>query len=230
MSLNHFIPSESKSSPAVAIFARAPTSGKVKTRLAPLLGPKGAAELQAALISDAIRKVSRLAPKVTLYFFLSGRHFPASRSISPFRLAWQQGADLGERLEKAFGRLLKRHRRAVVIGTDSPTMPLRTLRQALRELKLCDGVLGPCPDGGFYLIGLRRLAGTLFGGVCWGSAFAFRDTLRNLLRAGLSCSILEPIEDLDRPEDLRLLRRELARSLRAPRLAPATWRFLKKHC
>lgn len=143
----------------------------------------------------------------------------------------QRGADPFERLQNVFCRLLRRHPGAVVIGTDSPTMPPRLLREAIRELRVSDAVLGPCPDGGYYLIGLRgpsreALHG-IFRGVYWGSAFAFRDTLRNFLRRNFSCSVLEPWADVDRPQDVRRLRRELARSDAARRLAPATWRFLK---
>jgi glycosyltransferase A (GT-A) superfamily protein (DUF2064 family) len=143
----------------------------------------------------------------------------------------QRGADLGERLTSAFRRLLRRHPRAVIIGTDSPTLPPRLLKAAIRELVFCDAVLGPCPDGGYYLVGLRKLEArqikSVFRGVRWGSDFAFRDTLRNFLRYDLSCSILEPWGDVDRPRDFYRLRRELAASGAARRLAPATWHFVK---
>jgi glycosyltransferase A (GT-A) superfamily protein (DUF2064 family) len=140
---------------------------------------------------------------------------------------------LGGRLAHAFQKLLRRHAVAVVIGTDSPTLAPRVLRTARCELRVCDAVMGPSPDGGFYLIGLRRTerakAGDLFRSVRWGSAFAFRDTLRNLLGHGLACSILEPCADVDRPEDFRRLVRELAGSRALRRGAPAVWRFVKEH-
>jgi glycosyltransferase A (GT-A) superfamily protein (DUF2064 family) len=117
------------------------------------------------------------------------------------------------------------------MGTDSPTLPARLVRQALRELQVCDAVLGPCPDGGYYLVGLgrraARTADAVFKRVRWSTAFAFPDTLRNFLVRKLSCSILEPWGDVDRPEDVRRLGKELARSAAARRRAPATQRFLK---
>jgi hypothetical protein len=115
----------------------------------------------------------------------------------------------------------------VVIGTDSPLLPPRVLREALRELRVCDAVLGPCPDGGYYLVGLRRLTRGLLRGVRWGRASAFRDTLRNLLAVGYSCSILEPCSDVDVPRDVRWLEGQLASSKASRRLAPSSWRFLK---
>jgi hypothetical protein len=140
---------------------------------------------------------------------------------------------LSRRLENAFRRLLRLHPSCVIIGTDSPLFPARTLRQALRELQACESVLGPCPDGGYYLIGLRRpedpatLPG-VFRKVRWSTAFAFSDTLRNLLRLGLSCSVLEECADIDLPRDLQRLKKDLSRNRTARRRAPATWNFLKR--
>ncbi len=215
---------------ALVIFARSATPGTAKTRLAPALGLRGAADFQSALMADTVRKVMTLKRSVSPYFFLAGQNFPTSPSISRFTLQRQRGADLGERLERAFRRLLRRHGHAVVIGTDSPALPPRVLRQAFIELRFCDAVLGPCPDGGFYLIGLRRLAKDheLLQGVRWGSAFAFRDTLRSMLRQNFSCSVLRAIEDVDRPEDIMRLKKRLARDRAARRLSPAVWRFLNK--
>ena len=230
----HSVPTKTTHSCAVAIFARAPSPGRAKTRLIPLLGSRGAAEFQAALISDCIRKVNALGGRASRYAFFAGPGSSAPTALfSRLTLVRQRGADLGERLAHAFQRLLRRHAVAVVIGTDSPTLAPRVLRTARRELRVCDAVLGPSPDGGFYLIGLRRTerakAGDLFRGVRWGSAFAFRDTLRNLLRRGLACSILEPCADVDRPEDFRRLVRALAGSRALRRGAPAVWRFVREH-
>jgi len=209
----------------VGIFARTPVPGKAKTRLIPLLGPRAAAEFHTALIRDTLRKVDALSGCVSRYFFLAGRNFPTLSAH--YRLVRQRGAGLGARLENAFRRLLRSHSCAVVIGTDSPSLPPRVLHEALSELQVCDAVLGPCTDGGYYLIGLRLLSTGLLRGIRWGTAFAFRDTLRNLLWHGYSCSILEPWSDVDVLSDIRRLKKELARSRAARRLAPAAWRFLK---
>jgi glycosyltransferase A (GT-A) superfamily protein (DUF2064 family) len=139
---------------------------------------------------------------------------------------------LGERLENAFRRLLRFHPSCVVIGTDSPLFPARILRQALGELRACESVLGPCPDGGYYLIALRRPVDpgrlqSIFRRVRWSTTFAFHDTLRNLLRQGLSCSVLEARADVDLPRDLQRLNEDMFQNSKARRLAPATWNFLK---
>lgn len=215
--------------PAVAIFARAPSPGHAKTRLIPLLGARGAADLQAVLLADTVRKVSTLARQIFRYIYASGPDFPINSVPANYTMKRQRGRDLGKRLVYAFRQLLRGHSVAIVIGTDSPLLPSRILRQAVSELRICDAVLGPCPDGGFYLIGLRRMAPALFRGVRWGTPHAFRDTLPNILRRGFSCSILEPVADIDRPEDFRLLEKELARNAAARRAVPAVWNFIREH-
>jgi rSAM/selenodomain-associated transferase 1 len=217
---------------ALAVFARLPAPGKAKTRLIPLLGPRRAAEFQAALISDSLRKLDALAGCASPYLFFAGRSFPPGGRPADCTLVRQGGAGLGQRLERAFRWLLRRHGAAVVIGTDSPALSPCLLRVALGKLAACDAVLGPSPDGGFYLVGLRRAAADkireVFRGVRWGSRSAFRDALENLRRCGFACAILEPCADVDRPADFRRLARELARSRSLRRRAPAVWRFVKE--
>ncbi|HET7840992.1 MAG TPA: TIGR04282 family arsenosugar biosynthesis glycosyltransferase [Terriglobia bacterium] len=218
----------SKFRPALAVFAREPVPGKAKTRLIPLFGPQGAADFHAALVSDTLQKVNALGERVTPYFFLAGRKFPVSSSLSEYTLKRQQGASLGNRLEGAFRFLLRRHVGALVIGTDSPQLSSRDLLLALARLRGADAILGPCPDGGFYLVGLRRLTEGLFGNVRWGSEFAFEDVRSNLQAGGYACSILGALEDVDRTEDVERLKNILAGETRRRKLAPSTWRFLRE--
>lgn len=217
---------------ALAIFARLPAPGKAKTRLIPLLGPRRAAEFQAALISDSLRKVGTLAGFASACLFFAGRGFLPGGLPPDWKLVRQRGANLGQRLERAFRRLLRRHGAAAVIGTDAPTLSPLLLRVALGELAACDAVLGPSPDGGFYLVGFRRAAADkireIFRGVRWGSRSAFRDTLKNLRRCGFACAILEPCADVDRPGDFRRLVRKLTASRSLRRRAPAVWRFVHR--
>ncbi len=208
---------------AIAVFARAPVAGRAKTRLIPLLGARGAAELQGALLEDTLNKLHGFRGRP--YLFLAGSAVPDQTIPRQFVSRQQQGRGLGERLDHAFHYLLKKHSGAVVIGTDSPLLGRQQLRLALNELKTTEAVLGPCPDGGFYLIGLRRLSPGLFDGVRWGSRFAFADMRRRLLQAGFSCSVLEGCADVDRPEDFRELAKTLERHPALRRRSPAVWRF-----
>ncbi|HLI30285.1 MAG TPA: TIGR04282 family arsenosugar biosynthesis glycosyltransferase [Terriglobia bacterium] len=222
-------------SAALVIFARLPRAGFAKTRLIPLLGAKGAAELQQALLTDALAKLKTLRGEATLYLMKTGRAADGADSLASagkhVRILPQRGKDLGERLDRAFGFLLRRHQGAVVMGTDSPGLSAQILVQALEELRWCESVLGPCPDGGYYLIGLRRGAGGirrngLLKNVRWGTHWALQDTLRNLLSCGVSCSLLPPLADVDRPEDFMALRNRMRENRGARRLAPAAWRFV----
>lgn len=188
------------------------------------------------MLADTVSKVQVLVSHsrgVAAYLFLT----PSAKWMDPLpprsTILPQRGRDLGERLDDAFRRLLGLHSSALIMGTDSPLVMPQTLRIALLELRGCDAVLGPCPDGGYYLVGVRQSAvqalgpGGVFAGVRWGTEFAFDDTLHNLLARELSCSILDPVSDVDRPEDVHRLARELEQRPMLGRLAPATWRFIK---
>ena len=214
------------SSSAVAVFARAIVKGETKTRLVPALGPNGAAEFHRALVSDTLGKVAKFKGNSARYVFTAGGLLPKEIVPSAFDSRRQQGSGLAQRLDRAFTQLLRHHSRVVVIGTDSPLLSARLLRLALEELRTTDAVLGPCPDGGYYLVGLRRSRPGLFNGVRMGTEFAFYDTLASLLGHGFSCSVLDPCPDIDVPADLAALKQSLTENSAARRLAPHTWRFL----
>lgn len=168
------------------------------------------------------------------YLFLDGlgrerREFSLAVGVGrQVRVEPQRGPDLGMRLSQAFRALVRRHSRVVILGVDSPTLPGRTIRQAFRELRICDAVLGPCPDGGFYLIGLKSTPSRVFQGIRWGTRFAFRDMLRNIVDCGLSCAVLENWPDVDRVEDMEVLKRDLSCSAALRRRAPSTARLLRE--
>ena len=220
--------------PAVALFAKVPRPHGVKTRLARTIGDARAQALHLSFVKDALARVRKLRSPVARYLFLDGsgrerREFSLALGVGRrVRIEPQRGADLGRRLPQAFRALLRRHSCALILGVDSPTLPGRTIRQAFRELRICDAVLGPCPDGGFYLIGLTSMESRLFQGIRWGTRFAFRDMLRNIVDCGLSCAVLEDWPDVDRVEDLEVLERELSRRATLRRRAPSTARLLRE--
>ena len=221
-------PDTAHSSAAVAVFARAIVKGKTKTRLVPALGPDGAARFHRALVSDTLGKVAKFKGNSARYVFTAGGLLPKEIVPPAFNSRRQQGSGLAQRLDRAFTQLLRHHSRVVVLGTDSPLLSARLLRLALEELRTTDAVLGPCPDGGYYVVGLRRTCRALFSSVRMGTEFAFYDTLASLLGHGFSCSVLEPCPDADVPEDLAALKQSLTENPAARRLAPHTWQFLSK--
>jgi rSAM/selenodomain-associated transferase 1 len=190
----------------VLVFARAPVPGAAKTRLIPRLGAWRAARLQVRLTALAVRTAAA-CPIAELHVTPSVTH-PYFRLLEKkFRIAVkrQSGHDLGERMSRAFEKALRLHAAVIVIGTDCPALAPRDLLRAARLLRGdCDAVFAPAEDGGYALIGLRKLRKELFCGIEWGGLHVLRDTLA---RAGsLRVRLLRTVWDVDRPEDLDRLR------------------------
>ena len=195
---------------AVFVFARAPVPGAAKTRLAPRLGEWGAARLQARLTRRALRTAlaARCGP-VELHATPAAGHpfFERLARQLPIAVRAQRGADLGERMRRAFERGLHRHAAVILIGTDCPALGPADLRRAARLLRGgCDAVLAPAEDGGYALIALKKLRPRIFEGIRWGGGAVLRDTLARLEAEGLAARLLRTVWDVDRPEDLARLR------------------------
>lgn len=110
---------------------------------------------------------------------------------------------------RAFARCLRRHEHVVLIGSDCPGLKPADLRAAVRALRSgADAVLAPAEDGGYALIGLRRVSRRLFRGVEWGGPEVLSQTRRRLARLRWRCKELRTVWDVDRPEDVERLKRE----------------------
>ncbi len=212
--------------PRLLVFAKAPRPGRVKTRLAGVLGPEGAARLHAALVERTLSLATALPWPVELWCHPDASHplFArwAARGV-PLRV--QEGAGLGERMAAALEQALARGGPALLLGCDCPGLQEEDLRQALRCLEEREAVLGPAEDGGYWLIGLRAMDRRLFQGLAWGGPRVLAATLARLASLGWRCALLPPRPDLDRPADLDAflarppawLPPDLARELRARR-------------
>ncbi len=186
----------------ICVFAKAPRAGTVKTRLAPVLGNDGAAALATAFLQDTFEAIGSLPwAKAVL-----ATTDPISSDVCEAGEIWLQGeGDLGARLERILRRALEASSFAMAIGADSPGLPPAYLERARSALQQADAVIGPCDDGGFYLLGLRRCPFGVFEGVKWGRGDTFAATLANLRKAGMTVQVLDPWFDVDRPEDLAKL-------------------------
>ena len=201
------------------VFARAPEPGRVKTRLVPLLGEAGAARLHARLVEKTLRtaRASGLQ-SVDLYCSpgVGGDFFRKMQKQFKVRLRSQGRGNLGERMYRAF----RRHSCAALIGTDCPAMRPADLRAAARALREgADAVLAPAEDGGYALIGLRRVSRRLFDGIAWGGPQVLAQTRRRLKALGWRWRELRILWDVDRPEDVARLRRS---RLLVPRSRPTS--------
>jgi len=212
----------------IVVFTKAPLAGMVKTRLLDRLSAAQAAEVHRACLEDTMRLIETL-PQCARWLFVTPGPSGAAAGSLPLPAnagdGWQRdvqrGAGLGARLEAAFAKLFRGGARKIVaIGTDTPWMPRTRIRLAFDWLDRFDVVLGPSLDGGYYLIGARRLVHETFRGIPWGSPNVLLATRRALERAGHTYRLLSVDFDLDRPEDLEraaeLLRADPSR---APRLA-----------
>lgn len=190
------------------VFARAPQPGRAKTRLVARLGAWGAARLQARLTGNAIRtaRAAGVGP-VELHVVPSRRHAFFQRIGRGMAVREQKGADLGERMHGAIAASLRRYRGVILIGTDCPSLREEHVRGAARWLMGgYDAVLAPAEDGGYGLIGLRRVSPALFQGIEWGEADVYARTAAKLRAGCFRWRTLPTIWDVDRPEDLERLR------------------------
>ena len=182
----------------IIVFAKAPVPGAAKTRLIPALGDWGAARLHARLVRHAVRTAlaSGCGP---VEVHGSARHSFFRSLKTRFRL--QRGRDLGERMLHA----LARNPGAILIGTDCPELSAADLRRAARLLRGgTEVVLAPAEDGGYALIGARRVSAEMFRGIAWGSAAVYPETVKRL--KGYRWRALRTVWDVDRPADLERLR------------------------
>ena len=190
----------------IAVFAKAPQAGAVKTRLIPALGAAGAARLARGLALNAVRLGAHFAPQdVTLWCAPDAQHrfFRALHARSTVAVRNQIGADLGARMAHAFA---DRPGPLLLIGTDCPALCMEHLiaaKVALRNGN--DAVFIPADDGGYVLVGLHRAQPRLFEDIAWGSRHVMAQTRERLRETGLRWSEPLTLWDVDEPADLQRL-------------------------
>jgi uncharacterized protein len=186
----------------IAVFARAPVAGAVKTRLAPLLGAEGAARLHRALVRRALETALRAEAEVELWCTPDAGDPFSTACAREFgvRLCVQVGADLGERMGHAISAGGP-GRATLLIGSDCPALDAQELLRAAAALATHDAVVIPAEDGGYVLVGLARPASAPFEAVDWGSGRVMAQTRVRLAAAGMRWRELAPSWDVDRPED-----------------------------
>lgn len=193
--------------------AKRPAAGQTKTRLCPPLTPEQAAELYACFLADVVDRareaaalVDGLQPAIA-YAPADARAYFAGL-VPDFSLVAQAGATLGERLDGVLGGAFARgYGQVAAINSDSPSLPAAYLAQAFDALDdpATDAVFGPCDDGGYYLIGLKRPHPRLVRGVPMSTADTLADTLRVAGDLGLRVALLPAWYDVDSAPELERL-------------------------
>lgn len=202
-------PDEEPLREALILFTRYPEPGKTKTRLIPLLGEDGAAELQRRMTIHAViqvRQLARLRRALPLVCYEGADHTTMAAWLGPDLHHHPQGeGDLGVRMANAFRHAFQQGMdRVALVGTDCPGVSTNLFQKAFDSLTEHDLVLGPAEDGGYYLIGLRGLQPELFSGVPWGTDRVLERTLEIAAGLGLKVSLVDRLADVDRPEDVHL--------------------------
>ena len=201
---------------ALLVFAKVPEPGRVKTRLSPPLAPDQAAALYEAFLRDALDRYAAwgAARGVAVRLHLARRPGPALEAAFPgvpagVGLHEQRGAGLGDRMMRAFVEAFAAgHDRAVVVGTDHPTLPLEFVGLALEALDApMTAVVGPSDDGGYYLLGLNDVAPAVFD-MDYSHDRVFDDTLGAVLEVGMRPVVLPLHYDVDDGAALGRLVRE----------------------
>ena len=189
----------------VIVFAKAPVAGFAKTRLIPALGARGAAALALRLLEHAMRQ-ARLAGPAALELCCAPEAGHAAFSTwagdAGVTLTGQGDGDLGQRMTRALERGLQQQPRVILIGTDAPGLDAAVLHSAAAALASHDAVFVPALDGGYVLVGLRKLLPTLFEGMTWSVPTVMQETRERLRRAGALSLELPALADIDVPADL----------------------------
>jgi rSAM/selenodomain-associated transferase 1 len=208
----------------LAIFAKQPVPGQVKSRLAAETSAEWAARVADGFLRDTLARFAGVdAERIIAYSpdTAEARHYFAQ--FEEYRLVAQSNGDLGQRLASFVAhQSAAGPRRLVIIGSDSPTLPVAFVGQAFQMLESADVVLGPATDGGYYLIGMwcdaprgvRRGASHHFDGIPWSGPRVLSETIARL-DAGCRLALLPPWYDVDTLSDWHALQGHIAAMRRA---------------
>jgi rSAM/selenodomain-associated transferase 1 len=215
---------------ALIVVAKEPAPGRTKTRLTPPLSPNEATALYECFLRDTLELVRGVPEVQPVVAFLPAEARAYFAHLAPdFELLEQQGQDLGTRLDHALTVYLsKGYQRVAIMNSDGPNLPASYLVKAFVALEReTDVVLGPCDDGGYYLIGVKRPVPRLLREVRMSTPDVMADTMALAAEEGLAVELLPEWYDVDTADTLARIAEELADA--PAEIAPHTRRFLDSH-
>ncbi|MAP55297.1 TIGR04282 family arsenosugar biosynthesis glycosyltransferase [Altibacter sp.] len=185
---------------ALLIFTRNPELGKCKTRLAATIGDEAALRIYTFLLKHTVTITKALAvDKFVFYSDEIGKDDLWDNRVYHKRM--QHGKDLGSRMENAFQQIFESgYEQAIIIGSDLYDLDLEGITAAFKVLDTKEVVLGPAEDGGYYLLGIKKIIPQLFRNKAWGTDTVLQDTLTDL--ANNDIFLLPEKNDVDRWEDI----------------------------
>ena len=194
--------------PLLIQFAKWPETGRVKTRLAVALGEQGALDAHIVLTRAVLDQLTATGYPVSFWWDRSLAVPPEEAAgilevLDANRVSQnvQSGEDLGARMTHALRWGIGSAGRAIIVGSDCPSVHADYIEKAVKALETTDVVIGPADDGGYVLIGARTTTDGMLAGIDWGTPRAFEQTCRRLKQEGLQYECLEPLWDVDEPED-----------------------------
>jgi rSAM/selenodomain-associated transferase 1 len=198
----------------LGLFAKWPAPGAVKTRLG---DAERAGRVARAFLLDTLDRLAAVDARRVLVFAPAERSEAfADLATGRYALVPQGEGDLGVRLRRFIAAELAAGAGAtVVVGADSPTLPVEFVEQAFALLRDSDVVLGPTCDGGYYLLGCGRRLPPVFAGIDWGTPRVLSQTVAALADPSWKLALLPPWYDVDTPADWSLLGGHLAALRRA---------------
>ena len=200
-----------KSNDVLCLFVKAPFRGRVKTRLQPELNKEDALSLYRAMGQDVHKQLvaSDRFDLVIFYWPEDGRHAIEAWLGDRHALILQNGKNLGDRMHDAFVWAQdQKYSKAIVLGTDTPSVTLSDIENAFLSLDQKNVVLGPSLDGGYYLIGLKEACAGVFRDIPWSSAGVLQHTIDRIEKMGMTVDLLDMKRDIDTYEDVRSLWKE----------------------
>jgi len=187
---------------------RLPEIGKVKTRLSKKLAPKTILDLYQCFVLDILHTAQKTGIDIRIFFHPAGFENSLSQWLGDhYDFHPQEGKDLGVRMANAFTRAFSSgYDRAILIGTDCPDMTAEIMAEAFYGIDQTGCVIGPAVDGGYYLIGFKSVSFTEkpFHDMAWGTDIVYQETLDRCLQMNIKPYILQPLNDIDTWDDLKL--------------------------
>ena len=197
---------------AIVCFTRVPRPGTTKTRLLPVLSGSQCAALHTAFLRDLSAVYGQVDADLYVAYAADPDWevlkpiFPHARDFFP-----QGGEDLGEKMYNALRRVLALgYEAAILTGADLPLMTKTHLESGFAALESAPITLGPTSDGGYYLVGMKQPHRAIFEKQCYGGSTVLENTVAAAENAGLTVSFAQTCDDVDTPEDLRLLMARLS--------------------
>ncbi|MBX9733902.1 MAG: TIGR04282 family arsenosugar biosynthesis glycosyltransferase [Chitinophagaceae bacterium] len=185
----------------IIVLAKTPELGKVKTRIAAKLGEEKALAIYTRLLHYTFCLLKRIHCRKVVYTSGDGPQTCwAALETKP-----QTNGDLGNRMASAFEQVLsERATKCIIIGTDCATLTEEIIETAFTELETKDLVIGPASDGGYYLLGMKKMYPALFKGISWSTEKVFEQTIVQVENLSLDYSLLPVLSDMDEAHQVPL--------------------------